>query len=127
MTSHRDILDAYAVVSVATACAIIGGDGAPVSTDTVYRLCRAGCLERRGKGKITTASIRDYLEHGRCPGDDGGRKAAGASIERRGAGGSRSGSARRAKTGDEDSSASTSMPGIRLLGRLPRGKPSRQR
>ena len=65
--SHQQILADYAVIRIATACAIMGGDGDPVSPDTVYRLIRAGRLESPGKGKVTTASVRAHLESQRTP------------------------------------------------------------
>jgi hypothetical protein len=65
--SHMELLDQYVVVRIVTACTIIGGDGPPVSESTIYRLCREGQLERRGKGKVTSASLRRYLEEGARP------------------------------------------------------------
>lgn len=62
--SHAEILATYAVVSIATAAAILGGDAGPVSAGTVYRLIAAGELEKRGKGKVGVASLRRYLDEG---------------------------------------------------------------
>lgn len=60
--SHQQILADFAVIRIATVCAILGGDGDPVSDDTVYRLIKAGRLVLAGKGKVTTASVRAHLE-----------------------------------------------------------------
>lgn len=60
--NHQDILNTYLAIRISTACAIIGGDGDPVSDDTIYRLIRNGQLVRAGKGKVTTASVRAHLE-----------------------------------------------------------------
>ena len=65
--SHQQILADYAVIRIATACAILGGDGDPVSDDTIYRLIKAGRLESPGKGKVTTASVRAHLESRSSP------------------------------------------------------------
>ena len=64
MATHDDLLSAYTVVSIATARAILGGDGAPVSRDTVERMIRDAALETRGMGRlrrVTTDSLRRYL------------------------------------------------------------------
>lgn len=63
--NHQQKLDEYAVISIATAAAILGGDGGPVSPGTVYRLVREGRLSKAGKGKVTTESLRRYLAEGR--------------------------------------------------------------
>lgn len=65
--NHREKLEAYAVVSIASACEILGGDEEPVSAGTVYRLCREGALDKCGKGKVTTASLNAYLAGERTP------------------------------------------------------------
>ena len=122
-SNHHDILNSYAVVSVATACAIIGGDGVPVSPGTVYRLCRAGALERRGKGKITTASIRRYLEEGLCHGDGAAPRAQAASTRPRTAG-APSASCRAARTANDGTSGASSPPEWERLIRFPRGSAS---
>ena len=122
-SNHHDILNSYAVVSVATACAIIGGDGVPVSPGTVYRLCRAGALERRGKGKITTASLRAYLEDGLCHGGDGARRAQAVSTGP-GTAGAPNVSGRRAMA-NGDTSGDSSLPEWAHLIRFPRGSESK--
>ena len=123
MSNHHDILNSYAVVSVATACAIIGGDGAPVSPGTIYRLCREGKIEKRGKGKITTASIRHYLEEGLCHGAGAAPRAQAASTRPLTAG-ARSESYQSRKASGDMSGAS-SAPEWKHLIRFPRGSESK--
>lgn len=102
--SHLEKLDTYAVVSIATARAVLGGDGGPVSDDTVYRLIRAGCLDKRGKGKVTTASLKAYLA--------GERQAAPAVVARQ-----------VAPKQQRPAAAPSATPGhIRLVPRLPQGR-----
>lgn len=124
MGNHQDILSSYAVVSVATACAILGGDGAPVSPGTVYRLAREGQLTRAGKGKITTASIRAYLENDLWHGDGAAPRAQAASTRPKTAG-APSASAHEATTASGATSDDFSQPEWRHLIRFPRGGASK--
>lgn len=122
--SHQQILADYAVVRIATACAIIGGDGDPVSDDTVYRLIKAGRLESPGKGKVTTASLRAHLES-TCHANDAPKERAVSTKPRSGA------TLRSVRlhppTANDATNANTSQPKLPLSGRRPRGsaKPPR--
>lgn len=121
--NHTELLNTYAVVSIQTACAILGGEGDPVSSNTVYRLIRSGDLEKRTKGKVTTASIRRYLEEGPlCHGASGGGGERGASTGLR-VSGSRRGSARPSKANDDLNAASSTVGWERLI-RYPGGRKS---
>ena len=125
MTSHTDLLSTYAVVSVTTAGAIIGGDGGPVSPSTVNRLCRAGMLIKR-TGKVTTASLRAYLgSSDQWRERSGGKRAAAASTGSRGEAGSPSVTAP-AMTEHAASSVTPSPPVLRLLDKLPTGNAKRK-
>jgi hypothetical protein len=119
MTSHHEILASYAVVSIKTACIILGGDGEPVSPGTVYRLCREGRIERRGKGKITTASIRRYIEEDVWRDDE--PRDRGVSTKRLTAGAPGANS-RNPQTGSGGMSDDSLPRELRLVDRLPRGQ-----
>ena len=125
MFCHTAILSTYAVVSVTTAGAIIGGDGEPVSPSTVNRLCRAGVLTKR-MGKVTTASLRAYLEGSdQWQRGSGEQRGAAASTGSKGAVGSRSETAP-ALTGSATSNGAPSPPVLRLLDKVPTGNAKRK-
>lgn len=120
--SHQQILADYAVIRIVTACAIIGGDGDPVSDDTVYRLIKAGRLVAAGKGKVTTASVRAHLESTWHAND--APKAVAVSTRLRDAGTLRSVRSR-PSTADGATSDTPSRPKAMLPGRRPRGNAKR--
>jgi hypothetical protein len=119
--NHNDLLNQHYVLSLASVCAILGGDGAPVSENTVQRLVRAGHLDRAIKGKITTESIRRYLENPQWRDENDARRDRAASTAYQDADGGRNARGRH-QTASDDSSALLSTPKIRLLNRLPRGR-----
>lgn len=128
--NHLDMLTTYAVVSVQTACAIIGGDDGPVDTSTIDRLVATGRLIRPVRGRISTASLRALLgmerEEDRVwPALGTARAERTASIMFAGAGGSPNASVPAPTPANAPPlSAADLPPKLRLLGRRRHGPPN---